>query len=93
MQYNLLDGVQERQPPQSPPLISVRAMLMVAVSTGIMTQTALRSVPNLVMNGERGMANEFDWLNAERGLILGSFGEPGEQPDSPRASRGLDARR
>jgi MFS family permease len=39
-----------------------------------MTQTALRSVPNLVMNGERGMANEFNWLNAERGLILGSFG-------------------
>ena len=57
-----------------PPLISVRAMLLVAVSTGIMTQTALRSVPNLVMNGERGMANEFNWLNAERGLILGSFG-------------------
>lgn len=56
------------------PLISARAMLLVAVSTGIMTQTALRSVPNLVMNGERGMANEFNWLNAERGLILGSFG-------------------
>ena len=43
-------------------------MMLVAVSTGIMTQTALRSVPNLVMNGEQGMANEFNWLNAERGL-------------------------
>lgn len=74
MQSKLLDGASERQPPRPPPLISVRAMLLVAVSTGIMTQTALRSVPNLVMNGERGMANEFNWLNAERGLILGSFG-------------------
>ena len=73
MQGQLLGGasVSDRR---RPPLMSVRAMLLVAVSTGIMTQTALRSVPNLVMNGERGMANEFNWLNAERGLILGSFG-------------------
>jgi sugar phosphate permease len=65
----LSSGASDRRP-----IMSVRAMMLVAVSTGIMTQTALRSVPNLVMNGEKGMANEFNWLNAERGLILGSFG-------------------
>jgi len=53
---------------------TVRAILLFSCSLGIMTQTALRSVPNLVMNGENGMANDFGWLNAERGMVLGAFG-------------------
>lgn len=65
------DGVSHALPP---PVCGVRFALMVAVCTGITAQTALRSVPNLVMNGEHGMAKEFGWGNAERGMILSSFG-------------------
>ena len=57
-----------------PPRCGVRALLLAAICAGVMTQTALRSVPNLVMNGESGMANEFNWDNAERGAILAAFG-------------------
>lgn len=56
------------------PCCGVRAWLLVACAVGIATQTSLRSVPNLVMNGETGMANEFGWSNTQRGEILAAFG-------------------
>ena len=61
-------------PPPPRTCCTIRALLLLSCSLGIMTQTALRSVPNLVMNGENGMANDFNWLNAERGMVLGAFG-------------------
>ena len=60
--------------PPPPGCCSTRLVLMLAVCSGIMCQTALRSVPNLVMNGEHGMSSEFGWKNAERGMVLSAFG-------------------
>ena len=69
------DGVSSSAGAPPPPgCCSTRLALMLAVCTGIMSQTALRSVPNLVMNGEDGMAQEFGWQNAERGMVLSAFG-------------------
>ena len=56
------------------PFCGTRAWLLAACAFGIATQTSLRSVPNLVMNGETGMANEFGWSNTQRGEILAAFG-------------------
>jgi MFS family permease len=56
------------------PCCGVRLWLLAACAVGIATQTSLRSVPNLVMNGETGMAQEFGWSNTQRGEILAAFG-------------------
>ena len=53
---------------------SVRFAIMMTICVGVAAQTALRSVPNLVFNGEDGMAAELSYSNTQRGAILASFG-------------------
>jgi MFS family permease len=52
----------------------VRASIIWTLFFGVATQLALRSVPSLVFNGERGMAAELRYTNSHRGAILSSFG-------------------
>ena len=55
-------------------LCSVRAAIVCTLALGVATQTALRSVPNLVFNGDTGMAAELGYSNSDRGAILSAFG-------------------
>ena len=53
---------------------SVRAAIVWTLALCVATQTALRSVPSLVFNGDDGMAAELGYSNSQRGAVLSSFG-------------------
>ena len=52
----------------------MRAAIVCTLALGVATQTALRSVPSLVFNGDTGMAAELGYSNSDRGAILSAFG-------------------
>lgn len=72
MQTALLPAAQMERPQHQ--ICNVRTILLLAVGVGVGVGTALRSVPNLVFNGEDGMAAELGYTNTQRGAILSAFG-------------------